>query len=538
MLPESHLRKVHMKSIKMAPPSISLIENLSTKDIEKLTELLRLPPGKLPSQVWLKDQASRVSKLPSRLLKPNAPLLRLGMSLNIGPDKATLCKSHKRLNPYLIRRIFLQISAECTTRLTRLVENLSKDTEIELHVKRLQIVNSLWMSTDLYRVTFRVMPQDPRFFRIPGDCEACILAAVGGSPHTLVDLRSAMLGRKRKRCKEPRLVKLVEAWLKWTGFGPKLSEESDKLARVVRARRREMQLERREKLKDEKDLVFDDLPPYMHGAMGSETLVPEDGSDERFPLLPKSMSEADSLSPVISSDQISELLDESPDDEEVDLASEIIDRYANSIRSSTPLLRRPAREDDIHPAYRNSTMLSREGPSTAARPATPRPSPSSQSTSYASITTDPLSAERLERLNSLPPRPERPQNRSTYMDSMASARMSRASAPIPPLRTRSEPAAVYTESEYSRDIYGRRSGDATSMVADHLRRVNEERARAYAELMRRQAEEEVAAEGNPRNLYEENEIEVEAPPIPRRDERRRTTRSDFAERRVSHQDGW
>ncbi|KUJ12699.1 uncharacterized protein LY89DRAFT_785293 [Mollisia scopiformis] len=505
----------------MAPPSIHLIEKLPTKDIEQLTQLLSLPPGKLPTEAWLKDQSTKVSDLSSQLLKPIDMLLRLGMSMSSSPDKATLCKSHKNLNPYLIRRIFLQISAECTTRLARLLENPFIDTEIQRHVKRLQMLNSLWMSVDLYRVTYQVMPQEPRFFRVPSDCEACILAAVGGNPHTLCDLRSSMLGRKKKRGKEPRLLRLVESWIRWTGIGQELTAESYILAREVRACRRDMQLARRQTKRNQQEGIFDEpTSPLFSGAISEEQTLVAEGGSEKFELPDNTWED---------------------DDEDDDPEGDIIGHYAYSIRSSATALRRPAAHDDIHTAFGKSIPPLRTGTSSTARPSTPRPPPS-MSTSYASITTihpDRLSAENLRRFDDLPPRPERPQNRSTYMDSLSSARMSRSSAAVPPLRPHQAPA--YTASEYSRDIYGRRPGDARSMATGHLKHANVEQARAYTEMMRRQAEEESAAEGNLQNWQGNDEEELDAPPIPKRSENRETVWSDFAGRRASRQtrqDGW
>ncbi|KAF8864073.1 hypothetical protein BDZ45DRAFT_797585 [Acephala macrosclerotiorum] len=516
----------------MAPPSIHLIENLSTKDVEKLTQLLWLTPGRLPTQAWLNEQAPQIPHLPSRLRSPNSALLRFGMSMNVGPDRATLCKSHKGLNPYLIRRIFLQVTAECTTRLVRLAENPFIDTEIEKHVKRLQIVNSLWMDASLYRTTYQVKPQEVRFTRIISDCEACILAAVGGNHVTLCDLRASMLGRKKKNAKEPRLLRLVQQWMKGTGLGPQITAQSDALSKEARACRRQMQLARRQAKRDKEDGIplqdpslFKDGPLLPGSVRDNQILVAEDRSEIRQPR-------------VADDDHVYELPDNSldGDDESDDPEGDIIKHYASSIASTSPLLWRPSAHQDIHPAFRNSMMPSALG----SRPATPRPRPPpSTSTSYASVTSvgpDRLSAENLRRLDNLPPRPDRPQNRSTYMDSMESLR---PSALVPPLRPRQQPrVSAYSESHYGgTDMYGRRPGDARSNITEHVRRVDGGQARAYADLMRRR-EEEYRDEGNPWNLNEnDKEEEYVVPPVPLRSPRREATRGDFA-RRASRQDGW
>lgn len=321
------------------------------------------------------------------------------------------------------------------------------------------------------------------------------------------------------------MLKLVEAWIKWTGFGSHLTANSDALARAVRACRRDMQLARRQTRRNQEEGIPDEIPLLFSGRPISDasTLVGEDENKRIFEL-------ADNMS------------DEDKGDDSVE---DIINHYADSIRSSAQLLRRPARDDDIHPAYRRSTMPFRRRPLDAPRPPTPRPAPApSMSTSYASITTirPRISVESLERFDDLSPRPERPQNRSTYMDSMANARMSRVSAEVPPLRPRQQPA--YTESAYSRDIFGRRAADARSFGTGGATVNNtgidaEVQARAYADLVRRQEEESVM-EGNPQNMFA-NDEEIDVPPIPRRSEYRATVWSGFAGHRVprrSRQDGW
>lgn len=382
------------------------------------------------------------------------------------------------------------------------------------------------MSVDLFRVSFQVMPQDPRYFRVPGDCEACILATIGGNPHALCDLRSSMLGRKKKRGKEPRILKLVEAWIKWTGFGPQTTADSDALAKLVRACRRDMQLARRQTRRNEEEGVPEPDPARFFGPRISEasTLVAGEESKGAF-----------------------ELGDNMSDSEEYeDTMTEMISHFTESIRSSTPLLRRPAREDDIHPAYRGSTIpFPFRRRADTARPPTPRPEPApSMSTSYASITTirPRTSTETLPGFDDdLPPRPERPQNRSTYMDRMGNTRMSRASAEVPPLRPYHQPA--YTESEYSRDISGRTHVDASSFTTGAAT-INSGgldagiQARVYEELLRRQ--EESIAEGNLQGMFADEEDEAEVPPIPRRSERRETAWTDFIGQRPQRpfQDGW
>ncbi|KAH7342308.1 hypothetical protein BKA65DRAFT_457126, partial [Rhexocercosporidium sp. MPI-PUGE-AT-0058] len=304
----------------MSPPPISLIEDLTTNDIEKLTKLLVLAPLSAPHPVWLQEQADFIRTLPLKLKRPESILPRLAMSIPFGTQKADLCPSHKPLNPYLIRRIFLQVSAECTTRLNRLVENRYLPADTAIHVKALQTANSLWMSPELYRVTFQCQPQEERYERIASDCDACILAAVGGNIRILRELRTSMLGRRTKRGKTPRLLPLVEAWIEWTGAEDALRAKSDALAKEVRSCRRQMQDARRQKRRNIAEGIieafdhqeYDESPHHHH--------------------------------------------EREHDEHDNDPEGSIIDYYANRLSSAKQTLSNAQTESSIHPAFRNSVF--------------------------------------------------------------------------------------------------------------------------------------------------------------------------------------
>lgn len=231
----------------MRPPH--LLRNLKLKNVQKLAELLSLPPMLQPTDPsWLRAQKSLIDKISLKLLKPDALLLRLAMHLPGTPPKAILCKTHKPLNPYLIHDIFLLVTAEVTTQLSTLTSAAELPESIRVFVKRLQSINSLWVSAEAYRVSFQAMPDEERYERIEGDCEACILARIGGSEQMVCGLRATLLGRRKKRTPEPRLLLLVEAWFEC--FDSKKTKEeirarSESMAREVRRCRREMQLERK-----------------------------------------------------------------------------------------------------------------------------------------------------------------------------------------------------------------------------------------------------------------------------------------------------
>jgi hypothetical protein len=314
--------------------SISCIEDLSPKETEKLTQVLSCSPnlGTCPS--WLHDQATHVSKLPSALRKPFSILPSLSLSLRFGKQKACLCASHKALNPYLIRAIFLQLSAECTTHLARLVSNPDLSYNLAVFLKRLQRINSLWMSSDLFRVMCNASLYDSRFERVEGGCEACILATIGGDFQILLDLRATMMGRKKKRTAAPGLLKLVEAWIHWTGRDDEILKGSDELGSEILACRSKMQKERRAK----KRFVTDGSA--VEEIERSPTMVGESFSDDTE--MPERYdTEKDELFGLY----------------ERDFENSVIDFYTNKFLSTTTVGRCDTLEDDIHPAFRDSIVF-------------------------------------------------------------------------------------------------------------------------------------------------------------------------------------
>jgi len=238
----------------IASKSAHYIEDLTPSDIEALTKLLFLTADTQPHPSWLADQAKLIGTFPPSLRRPSATILRLAMHLPFTPPKAVLCETHKPLNPHLIRRIFLQVSAECTTRLARLASCTLPGCgdDIKAFVKRVQCINSLWMSSEIYRTAFQVMPHEPRFDRLPGGCEACILASVAGRNGLLTDLRASVMGRKGRSKPAPKILALLEGWIGWTGHSKEIQQESDKVAKKIRHLRREMQRERRRIRKEKK----------------------------------------------------------------------------------------------------------------------------------------------------------------------------------------------------------------------------------------------------------------------------------------------
>ncbi|RFU31005.1 hypothetical protein B7463_g5328, partial [Scytalidium lignicola] len=237
--------------------SIKGVEDLNAGEVELLTQLLSLPPGQVPTEQWLLDQETCLSQFPPQLLRPKSVLSRLSIKIDIAfktESNPHLCHSHKTLNPHLIHTIFLLVATEATTRLGSIARNTERlPPNVYSFLKRLQMINSIWMDEDLYRVTFDATPYDARYERFPSGCEACILAAVGGNQTIISDLRAAILGRKRKRQKrESRLLKIVEGWMDWTGRGEELRSSSLELGREIRDFRKMLMAEKDERREKEK----------------------------------------------------------------------------------------------------------------------------------------------------------------------------------------------------------------------------------------------------------------------------------------------
>lgn len=226
--------------------SIFYIEELTASDMELLTQLLSLNPNYPISQSWLHDQSHLISTFPPSLLKPSSLLSRIALNLPFNPGRAKLCNAHKALNANLIHRIFLEVSVECTTHLQRLNENAHLPAHLKSFVKRLHAVNSLWLSPELYRATFQPLPEDRRFGQAASDCEACILASIGGNRQILSDLRASLLGRRKRGHAHPSILTMVEAWIDWTGRGDIIRAESDVLGKEGGRCRRQMQKARRQ----------------------------------------------------------------------------------------------------------------------------------------------------------------------------------------------------------------------------------------------------------------------------------------------------
>lgn len=298
--------------------SVQHIKDLKKGDLELLTQLLSLQPP--VNDGWLRDQSNLIDSFPTSLRRPETLLPRLALALT-STEKAVLCETHKPLNPLLIRRIFLQVSAESSTRVKRLHEyHPALPENVSQFLKRIERLQSLHMAPDLYRQGFQVSPDEPRFETVEGGCEACILAVIGGNRQSISDLRTSMIGRKKKRGSAPRLLPLVENWIEWTGQGNEIMHETDVLARKVRGIRRQLQQARRQVRRNVADGIVQnqDSEPLLDDRPQNPTL---DGTLKS--------------------------------DDEQDPEGSIIDFYAN-IMSTTSMDGRAEQAEGIHPAFRDS----------------------------------------------------------------------------------------------------------------------------------------------------------------------------------------
>ncbi|CAG8954482.1 hypothetical protein HYFRA_00004394 [Hymenoscyphus fraxineus] len=229
--------------------SAERISELTDEDVRKLTHLLHIKRGAKADEAWFKEQTRVMGKLPSKLLKPTSPFSLLGLKLHVGSAQATLCKCHKALNPRLIRCIFIQLSKEVTVR----TERLSKwpcPRNVELWLRRVHKINSLWLSPEMYRTAFQVTPSEERYDQVVSECEACILSRIGGDVQAILDLEISAWSRRKTGTRDPRLLRFTDAWLDWFKTKEDVRERNKDFGREVRAVRKLCLEERRQQRKE------------------------------------------------------------------------------------------------------------------------------------------------------------------------------------------------------------------------------------------------------------------------------------------------
>ncbi|KFY26724.1 hypothetical protein V491_01201 [Pseudogymnoascus sp. VKM F-3775] len=220
----------------MSPYTIHWVEDLSHNDTLAITKLLRLPERSQIDENWLVEQEKKIEYLPAHLKRSKALFPRFVERFI--KSKAIFCPSHRCLDSQLIRRLFLTIVDECTTRVRRFTDSPPSDTDIRQWWIRVKSINSLWTQPILYRYLFNANPGDPEFEYTHSECEACILATIGGNTTMLADLRISAITRRTNHGPNPRIIRVLDGWLYWTGIAETIKAECDPLYFKVRNARR------------------------------------------------------------------------------------------------------------------------------------------------------------------------------------------------------------------------------------------------------------------------------------------------------------
>ncbi|KFY97365.1 hypothetical protein V498_02128 [Pseudogymnoascus sp. VKM F-4517 (FW-2822)] len=222
----------------MSSYSIHWVEDLSHNDTLALTKILRLPERAQIDEYWLVGQEKKIEYLPAHLKRSKALIPRLVEKFAKPSTKAILCPRHRCLDPQLIRRLFVAIVDECTTRVRRFTDSPPADSDIRQWWTRIKSINSLWTQPILYRYLFDANPGDPEFEYTHSECEACILASIGGNTTMLADLRIGAITRRTNHGPSPRIIRILDGWLHWTGMAATIKAGSDPLYLKVRNARR------------------------------------------------------------------------------------------------------------------------------------------------------------------------------------------------------------------------------------------------------------------------------------------------------------
>ncbi|ESZ93796.1 hypothetical protein SBOR_5825 [Sclerotinia borealis F-4128] len=319
------------------------ISEFTPSSLELLTQLLSRAPGQLPSLPWFHDQSTLLHTFPPCLLHPKSsgiiPRLAASLSsLKLGEKKAILCPAHKPLNPYLIREIFLELTAECTTRLAHLTPAATASSaDLPLHIQelvaRMQKLNSTWMQPDIYRQAYQVSPSTPRYERIASGCEACILATIGGDRTIVRDLLASILGRRKKNRVMEGWIDVVRAWGSWQEDSDALTLECTNLGREIgRCRKQRHVLRRAARRAATREQLGGTINPFARNS-DSQTLNGRDSLEEE-------------------------------QDEKGDVENEIVDFYANMMSQTSLALNASSSstqnlhpEEGVHPAFRGTMIF-------------------------------------------------------------------------------------------------------------------------------------------------------------------------------------
>jgi hypothetical protein len=206
----------------MAPPPKTHLSALT--DVEKLAlvRLLSASNETILDKAWFAKQTYYMERLPKVLLRPKNPISRTLSAikkplihLNIGEERAVLCKVHKPLNPHIIRRLFISLGEECSLRNKSFIDAAESDLPPNIHtwIRRLESINSLWMSAELYMIIFMRTDEGLHYDHDKSCCEACIIATIGSNIQMILDLHASVLSRDFVNRGEPHLLRFLDDWL-------------------------------------------------------------------------------------------------------------------------------------------------------------------------------------------------------------------------------------------------------------------------------------------------------------------------------------
>lgn len=215
------------------------IKSLTDDEVAQLTKLLSRRPTygiARPSGKWLARQQEKMEGLSENILEPKNLLQRKVKQITVGArqllgdlqlatplaERAVLCSTHKRLNSFVIREIFWLLFLEIGSHLDPLRAWPHKSPTMAMFLTRVDSISALVMSREFFVQRFKAAPHDERFVRVESECEACVLAAVGGNGRCLADLYAATKLRgghgqstsAHRRYKTPRLARFVSHWIR------------------------------------------------------------------------------------------------------------------------------------------------------------------------------------------------------------------------------------------------------------------------------------------------------------------------------------
>ncbi|PHH60671.1 hypothetical protein CDD81_1357 [Ophiocordyceps australis] len=207
------------------------LTKISDQDVRQLTRLLFIDERQ-GDREWLDSQEEQMKQLPACLRRPRGLISRLAIRMAqhgapFWPEAARLCMMHKQLDARVIRRVMALVANECVMHTNRLRglrrHKHGMEPAVRCWLDRVDSLTSLWMGKGLFEQVFGREPETgmrPRGPTAERDrCEACMLAVFGTDTQALVDTRASLVARyasqrrRRRRTRQPRLLRVVEAWI-------------------------------------------------------------------------------------------------------------------------------------------------------------------------------------------------------------------------------------------------------------------------------------------------------------------------------------